>query len=662
VLVLPLVTLAAAFTYKLLVAPVIKAPEHNQIVVTLGLSLILQNAMLVFFTADLHAIPSCPVRTCRAFRQCVHPGRGLIASAVSIALCLGLYWFLRSTELGRQIRASAQDRDAALMCGVNVDRMYLLAFCIGVGSLGLVAPLIAPFNYVSPSVGSNFTLTAFIVVVLGSMGNFAGALIGGFIIGIVEAVGGLLTGGSINFIITYAIFILFLLFKPEGLLRRASAMKPMLLLALAVALLAGLAPLLSIYGQHIFVLVALYGSVALAWNILGGMAGQMSLGHALFVGAGRLCFHRALSKILRQSLDRARFRRRHRRRARRADGYTVFRRKLSGVYFALVTLALAEMALHIVSNVGFLGAANGLSIPSKPDFANFQFGSKLGFCYAALGILALVSGVILAIDRSRLGYVFLAIRENERAAAALGIDVVQGKVIAAAISGALAALVGPVYANYVLFIDPESVLGVPLSIDALLFSFVGGLGSLFGPLLGAIVLVPLTELLRSLLGGKLAGVHLIVYGVLLILVMRLAPQGLLGPADHRDRAEEEMSAPLLQVNQVSRWFGGLRAVDEVSFDLHGHEIVGLIGPNGAGKTTLVRNHFRLHSPDQGHHRLRRARYHRPAAASSWRGSASAAPFRSSSRFVTFRCWRTSLPGWSGRTRRSPIPGEPRWRY
>ena len=140
----------------------------------------------------------------------------------------------------------------------------------------------------------------------------------------------------------------------------------------------------------------------------------------------------------------------------------------------------------------------------------------------------MVCAVILAIHRSRLGYVFLAIRENERSAAALGIDVVQGKVIAAAISGALAALVGPVYANYVLFIDPESVLGVTLSIDALLFSFVGGLGSLFGPLLGAVVLVPLTELLRSLLGGRLAGVHLIVYGVILILVMRLAPQGLWG--------------------------------------------------------------------------------------------------------------------------------------
>jgi branched-chain amino acid transport system permease protein len=305
-------------------------------------------------------------------------------------------------------------------------------------------------------------------------------------------------------------------------------MRPMLFLALAVALLACVAPVLSIYEQHIFVLIALYGSVALAWNILGGMAGQMSLGHALFVGAGAyvstaLYLNFAVSPwiglVVAAALGGG---------LGAVMGYTVFRRKLSGVYFALVTLAVAEMALHIVSNVAALGGANGLAIPSKPDFANLQFSSKLGFCYAALGVLTVVSAVILAIHRSRLGYVFLAIRENERSAAALGIDVVQGKVIAAAISGALAAMVGPIYANYVLFIDPESVLGVPLSIDALLFAFVGGLGSLFGPLLGAIILVPLTELLRSLLAGGLAGVHLIVYGVILILVMRLAPRGLWG--------------------------------------------------------------------------------------------------------------------------------------
>lgn len=305
-------------------------------------------------------------------------------------------------------------------------------------------------------------------------------------------------------------------------------MKPAIGLIVAVAALAALVPLLPIYAQHIFILVALYGSIALAWNILGGMAGQMSLGHSLFVGAGAyvatalylnlgvnpwiglvcaVLVGAALGAIL---------------------GYVVFRRRLSGVYFALVTLAVAEMAMHIVSNIPALGGANGLAIPSRPDFLNFQFGSKTGFCYAALAVLAIVCAAIIAIHRSRLGYVFLSIRENERAAAALGIDVVRGKIVAAALSGGLAAMTGPIYANYVLFIDPESVLGVPVSIDALLFAFVGGVGSLFGPLLGAAVLVPLTEGLRNLLGGQLAGVHLIAYGVILILVMRVAPRGLWG--------------------------------------------------------------------------------------------------------------------------------------
>jgi len=217
-IVLPLVTLAASVTYRLLIAPILDEPERNQIVVSLGLSLILQNALLATFTADLRTIPSVMagrvVRIGGMFLQTA----SLIACAASILVCLMLYLFLRRTERGRMIRAAAQDRDAALMCGVNVDRMYLLAFCIGVGSLGLVAPLIAPFSYASPSIGINYTLMAFIVVVLGSMGNFIGALLGGFIIGIAEAVGGLLTGGSVNFIIIYAIFTLFLLFRPEGLL------------------------------------------------------------------------------------------------------------------------------------------------------------------------------------------------------------------------------------------------------------------------------------------------------------------------------------------------------------------------------------------------------------------------------------------------------------
>lgn len=218
ILVLPLVTLAASFAYKLLIAPILAAPEQNQIVVSLGLSMILQNALLATFTADLRAIPSVMAGRIVRVGDIFIQSASLIACLASILICAALYAFLHTTERGRMIRAAAQDRDAARMCGVNVDRMYLLAFCIGVGTLGLVAPLIAPFTYVSPGVGANYTLMAFIVVVLGSMGNFVGALVGGLIIGLAEAVGGLLTGGSINFIIIYAIFTLFLLFKPEGLL------------------------------------------------------------------------------------------------------------------------------------------------------------------------------------------------------------------------------------------------------------------------------------------------------------------------------------------------------------------------------------------------------------------------------------------------------------
>ncbi len=453
----------------------------------------------------------------------------LIASAVSIALCLGLYWFLRSTELGRLIRASAQDRDAALMSGVNVDRMYLIAFCIGVGSLGLVAPLIAPFNYVSPSVGSNFTLTAFIVVVLGSMGNFAGALIGGFIIGLVEAVGGLVTGGSINFIITYAIFILFLLFKPEGLLGRAPAMRPMLLLGLAVALLAGAAPLLSdLWAAHLRAGGALrLGGAGLEYP---GRHGRPDVAWPCAVRRRRrLRLDRALSQSRRQSLDRPCRGGGHRWRAGCADGlHGVPPQTVRRLFRAGHARGGRDGAAHRQQRRPRSAAPTDWPFPPGRISPISSSAPSSDFATRRSAVLAVVSAVILAIHRSRLGYVFLAIRENERSAAALGIDVVQGKVIAAAISGALAALVGPVYANYVLFIDPESVLGVPLSIDALVFSFVGGLGSLFGPLLGAVVLVPLTELLRGMLAGRLAGIHLIIYGIILILVMRLAPRGLWG--------------------------------------------------------------------------------------------------------------------------------------
>jgi branched-chain amino acid transport system permease protein len=219
--ILPLVTLLASLSFRFLIRPIIGTSEHNQVVVTLGISLILQNVALVVFSADLRTIPSAFSSSKFYIGDVIVRSTAAVACVVSIAVCIGLYLFLKNTALGRSIRATAEDAAAAQLCGISSERMYMLAFCLGVGSLGLVAPLIAPIYYVSPSSGVTFTLTAFIVVVLGSLGNFLGALAGGLIIGVVESIGSLLTSGSMSNILTYGLFILILLFRPSGLFGRA---------------------------------------------------------------------------------------------------------------------------------------------------------------------------------------------------------------------------------------------------------------------------------------------------------------------------------------------------------------------------------------------------------------------------------------------------------
>jgi branched-chain amino acid transport system permease protein len=289
------------------------------------------------------------------------------------------------------------------------------------------------------------------------------------------------------------------------------------------------------YETHILILIAFYGVLALAWNVLGGMAGQISLGHSLFIGIGayassllylRLGLSPWFGIVLGALLGAA---------AGTVLGWVVFNRRLTGIYFALVTLAFAEMAYYLASNLDALGASNGLDIPPTSSPAAFQFASKAGYCYVAFALLAIAVLVSLAISRSRLGYLLSAVRQNERAAAALGVNVVALKLMAAAISGALAAAAGTFYAQYVLFIDPDSVLGISFSVEALTYAFVGGIGTTLGPLLGAVILVPVTEALRAGLGGRFTGASLVVYGIILIAVVRLAPDGLAGALAQRLR-------------------------------------------------------------------------------------------------------------------------------
>jgi branched-chain amino acid transport system permease protein len=208
-------------------------------------------------------------------------------------------------------------------------------------------------------------------------------------------------------------------------------------------------------------------------------------------------------------------------------GFPVFR--LRGHYFAIATIALGEIVQTLFINWDWIGGARGLFVPIKPDsFVEFQFHrSKQTYYYVALAMLALAFGLTHLLERSRAGFYFRAIREDEEAAASLGVHVARSKQFAMAISAGLTALGGTFYAQYILFIDPESVFPLSLSILICLVAVLGGVGTLWGPVVGAAVLVPLSEGTRVLLGGGGKALDLLIYGALIVLVSVTKPGGLM---------------------------------------------------------------------------------------------------------------------------------------
>jgi branched-chain amino acid transport system permease protein len=330
--------------------------------------------------------------------------------------------------------------------------------------------------------------------------------------------------------------------KPTRLLGKAAALmgwfKTGTLLAIAgVAALAFLPTVLSRvpkgeYYLHILILILMYAYLATAWNILGGFAGQHSLGHSIFLGAGAyastilfvtwrispwlgMWAGAVVAALLGWFI-----------------GYLCFRYGLRGPYFALVTIALAEALLYLVTNIRALGGARGLEIPwIGNSLAWMQFSSKAGYYYMALGLA--VAGIVLSswLNRRRFGYYLVAVRENEDAAQALGVNLLGMKVRAAVLSAALTAIGGTLYAQYFTYINPRSVFGEMPSVQILLFAIIGGLGTVWGPAVGALVLVPVAEFIRAKLGGSFAGAPLLLYGAILMVVMLFMPKGIVGLAD-----------------------------------------------------------------------------------------------------------------------------------
>lgn len=283
------------------------------------------------------------------------------------------------------------------------------------------------------------------------------------------------------------------------------------------------------YPRDVLIRIFLFATLAQAWNILAGYCGQISLGHAIFFGTGAYTSGMFVAKdvaspwvamvvgaMLAVALSQL-------------IGAPVFR--LRGHYFAIATIAVGEIVHILAVNWELIGAARGLYIPIKrPDsLVNFQFHqSKAVYYYIVLGLLVLGLAITRLIERSRLGYYFRAVREEQDAAASLGVRVARTKRVAFAISAALTAACGTFYAQYVLFIDPESVFPLSLSILICLIAVLGGVGTLWGPLLGAAVLIPLGEVTRIYLGGTGKALDLVIYGALIMVISVVQPAGLVG--------------------------------------------------------------------------------------------------------------------------------------
>ncbi|MGJ8454640.1 branched-chain amino acid ABC transporter permease [Pseudothermotoga sp. U03pept] len=280
--------------------------------------------------------------------------------------------------------------------------------------------------------------------------------------------------------------------------------------------------------QHVLIMFLIFAGLGESWNIITGFAGQTSFGHAAFFGIGAytstVFFYKFsvspwLGMILGAIFAAV---------VAAVVSYPCFR--LKGHYFAIATLAVAEIIKQLFVSWDYVEGATGISIPVKPDsFWLMQFHkSKIPYFLIAYILFVIALTVAVLIERNKMGYYLKAIRESHEAAEALGINTTRYKLYAMMISSAITALFGSLYAQYILYIDPFMVFGLDISMKIVLLTVLGGIGNVYGPVVGAGILIPLSEYTRAFLGGTGKGIDLMIYGALIVVVACFEPRGILG--------------------------------------------------------------------------------------------------------------------------------------
>jgi len=366
------------------------------------------------------------------------------------------------------------------------------------------------------------------------------------------------------------------------------------------------------YYQLVMTLVPVWAIFGLSWNLLSGYTGLISFGHAAFFGVGAYAvvlgqIHFDLSPWIMIPIAAILGGI-----AGLLIGFPTFR--LQGHYFALAMLAYPLAILYVFEWLGL----QEVTLPIKRDnpIAYMQFADHRLYTLLALALMLATILLTRAVERSRFGMALLAIKQNEAAAEAAGINTLAWKLRAVTLSGAIAGAVGGFYAVVLLVVTPQSVFGMLVSAQALTVAMFGGVGTVWGPVIGSVILIPLAETLNAEAGSRFPGIQGVIYGLAIICVILLAPEGLFWKIRDfiRKRSAAPVAAPpgksdittaaaaelvplrpkrsagtgdvVLEVRNLSRSFGGLKAVQNVSFKLRRNEILGIIGPNGAGKTTL----------------------------------------------------------------------------
>jgi branched-chain amino acid transport system ATP-binding protein/branched-chain amino acid transport system permease protein len=381
------------------------------------------------------------------------------------------------------------------------------------------------------------------------------------------------------------------------------------------------------YYQLVLTLVPVWAVFGLSWNLLSGYTGLISFGHAAFFGIG--AYATALGQIyfdlspwvlipVAAMLGGL---------AGLLIGFPTFR--LQGHYFALAMLAYPLAILYVFEWLGF----QEITLPIKRDhpIAYMQFGDPSIYTLLALAMMLGTILLTLRIESSRFGMSLRAIKQNEAAAEAAGINTLAWKLRAILLSGAIAGAIGGFYAVVLLVVTPQSVFGMLVSAQALTVTMFGGVGTVWGPVIGSVILIPLAETLNAEAGSFLPGIQGVIFGLAIICVILVAPEGLFwkfrdfwrkrsaphaavisgapglpltaavpaAPARSRPERSQMADGVVLEVRNLSRAFGGLKAVRDVGFKLRRNEILGIIGPNGAGKTTVFNLLNGFLRPDAG---------------------------------------------------------------